>query len=193
MDCSVIILAAGRSGRMGKPKFALRYNDEMIFLEEVVSQFLTFGCGEIVIVLNDEGYSGFQNLNIAFPENIKIEINHHPEKGRFFSLQIGLSSLNSKRYVFVHNVDNPFVTQRDLGLLFNGISGYDFCVPVYEGRGGHPVLLSETVIDGILSENDVNITLRDIMKRYYGKRVEAESDKILVNINTVEDYREFFE
>ena len=192
MDCSVVILAAGLSGRMGKTKFALRFNNEKIFLEEIVFQYLSFGCGEVVIVLNIEGYGEFKKFNINFPENVIIAINHYPEKGRMYSLKAGLDILNKRNVTFVHNADNPFVMRDVLKLLFDCILNSDFCVPVYKGRGGHPVLLSENVIRDLFAEDKTDITLRDFLSRYDGKRVDVKSDSVLVNINTPEDYRGYF-
>jgi CTP:molybdopterin cytidylyltransferase MocA len=79
-----------------------------------------------------------------------------------------------------------------LKLLFDCILNSDFCVPVYKGRGGHPVLLSENVIRDLFAEDKTDITLRDFLSRYDGKRVDVKSDSVLVNINTPEDYRGYF-
>jgi CTP:molybdopterin cytidylyltransferase MocA len=193
MEYSVVILAAGRSGRMGEPKFALRFNDEKIFLEEIVSQYLAFGCKEIVVVLNKEGKILFDKLNLRLPGVAKIVINHHPEYERFYSLKTGLDSLVNSNYVFIHNIDNPLVDKDTLKLLFKYADTYDYCVPVYKDRGGHPVLLSGKVVEAILREDETGINFRDFLRRYYGKKIDVKSEKILVNINTPEEYGNFFE
>ncbi len=192
MECSAIILAAGRSGRMGKPKFALKFNRGKIFLEEIVAQFSNFGCKEIIVVLNEEGKKLFDKLNLRLSGVAKIVINHHPEYERFYSLKTGLISLVNSNNVFIHNIDNPFVDEDVLKLLLNAINDTDYCTPTFNSRGGHPVLLSKNVVKEILTEDDIEINLRDFLKRYNGKRVEAQSDKILVNINTPEEYGNFF-
>ncbi len=192
MEYSVVILAAGRSGRMGEPKFALRFNDEKIFLEEIVGQYLAFGCKEIVVVMNGDGKKLFDKLNLRLPGIAKIVINSHPEYERFFSLKTGLNSLANSNNVFIHNIDNPFVDEDALKLLFKYAGKHDYCVPVYKDRGGHPVLLSGKVVEAILREDDSGINFRDFLKRYDGRTVGVETDKILVNINTPNDYREYF-
>ena len=188
MDCSVIVLAAGFSGRMGIPKFALKFDENRTFLEEIVEQYNMFGCQEMVIVLNEEGKKLYDELNIPFAQNVKIVINHHPEYERFYSIKTGLKNLKSERKKFIHNVDNPFVSQGVLKILFNSISDADYCFPVCKGRGGHPVLLSESVVKDITEFKDSSITLRDFLKAYSGNRVEVNYEKVLVNINTMDEY-----
>ncbi len=189
MECSVVILAAGRSGRMGEPKFALKFNDEKIFLEEIVDQYLAFGCKEIVVVMNGDGKKLFDKLNLRLPGIAKIVINHHPEYERFYSLKTGLNSLANSNYIFIHNIDNPFVDKGVLKLLLRSVSEFDYCHPAYNGRGGHPVILSEIVVKAIINEEDNRITLRDYLQKFQGKRIEVDNDIILVNINTIEEYR----
>ena len=104
MDCSVIVLAAGFSGRMGIPKFALRFDENRTFLEEVVEQYDIFGCQEIIIILNKVGKKQYDELNIPFAQNVKIVINHHPEYERFYSIKAGLKNIKSDRKIFIHNV-----------------------------------------------------------------------------------------
>jgi len=192
MECSVIILAAGRSGRMGKQKFALKFNKKKTFLEEIIDKYNSFGCNEIIVILNAEGKELFDKTNPKFPGNVKIAINKHPELERFYSLKTGLNYLKNKNKVFVHNVDNPLIEADVLKSLFSYSNEDDYYVPVYKGRGGHPVLLSKNVVEDILAENDITTNLRDFLNRYDSKRIEVESDKVLVNINTEEEYRIYF-
>ncbi len=51
-EFSVIILAAGKSSRMGLPKLSLRYNENKIFIEHIVNKYEDFRCKEIIIVEN---------------------------------------------------------------------------------------------------------------------------------------------
>lgn len=191
-DCSVVILAAGRSSRMGKAKFALRFSSEKIFLKEIIDQYLLFGCRDVVVVLNEKGENLLNQLHHSLPEQVKIAINHHPEKGRFYSIKTGIKQTTQKNFVFVHNVDNPFVNKEVLKLLFNGIPNADYCFPVYNGRGGHPVLLSGNIVKGVISEKENDISLREFLKRYEGRKLMVNSDKVLVNINTMKEYLRFF-
>ncbi|MCK5839504.1 MAG: NTP transferase domain-containing protein, partial [Bacteroidales bacterium] len=52
---SAVILAAGRSTRMGRPKFALRFAKNLTFLEKIITGYSSFGCRQIIVVLNEQG------------------------------------------------------------------------------------------------------------------------------------------
>ncbi len=189
MGCSVVIPAAGNSGRMGRPKFALPFKGDITFIEELTSRYIGWGSGEIVIVLNPEGLKVFNNLNIDLSDTVKIVINKQPASGRLFSVKTGFASLEDRSCVFVHNVDNPFVSDDVLNALFNSVAGFDFVYPVYNGRGGHPVLLTEKVIEDILSNEYPDRNFRDILKGFTGGKVKVDFEKVTVNINTTDEYK----
>ncbi|MCD4695433.1 MAG: hypothetical protein K8S16_04250, partial [Bacteroidales bacterium] len=93
---------------------------------------------------------------------------------------------------FIHNVDNPFVNHCVLQLLFDQLGKGDFAVPVYKGKGGHPVLLSEKIITAIIAEKEHDLNLRDFLKDYSRQEVEVDDETVLVNINTMEEYGNYF-
>ena len=187
-DCSVIILAAGHSSRMGSPKFALPFNKNSSFLEEIINQYNSFGCKKIVVVLNGEGISYIHKQAIKFSNNVVFVTNSHLEWERFYSIKLGIENLSNDFPVFIHNVDNPFVNQDVLSKLFSN-STANFIAPIYQGSGGHPILLSEKVGDKILSEKKNDIILSDFLKRFKKTTVEVNDKNILVNINTLKGYK----
>ncbi len=89
-------------------------------------------------------------------------------------------------------MDNPFINHYVLQLLFDQLGKGDFAVPVYKGKGGHPVLLSEKVITDIIAEKKHDLNFRDFLKDYSKQKVEVDDETVLVNINTVEEYRNYF-
>ncbi len=188
-DCSVIILAAGYSGRMGQIKFSLKMKDGKIFLEHILQQFSKFGCYEMVVVINREGKSFLDQHAIEFPENVRFILNEHPGYERFYSVKLGLSAINRNRFVFIHNADNPFVEQDVLEQIFEKREEADIVKPVYKGKGGHPILISDKIRAEIISETENNIRLDDFLRKYPQKRVNVGSEKILININTPDDYQ----
>ena len=189
---SAILLAAGKSERMGMPKFTLKFDANKIFLEEIADRFVEFGCEEIIIVMNRSGSELLDELKIWLHETVTVVINPHPESGRFSSIKIGLSSLLNRNNVFIHNIDNPFVDIRVLELLLNGIEQTDYCVPVYKNRGGHPILISEKVAGAIQKCSQDNLNLKEYLKAFEKHTVETNDPNILININTIEEYKELF-
>jgi len=188
---SAIILSAGRSSRMGVPKFSLQFDDNITFLENLVYEYSTFGCREIVVVMNIDGFSLLSQLNIKLPDSATVVVNQHPEWERFYSLKLAAKALKDIKPVFVSNIDNPFVNHKLLDSLSNSRSGADYINPVYNGRGGHPFLLSEKVVADLRVEEKDQIHLKEFLGQYSKKSVEVDDEKILLNINTDEDFREY--
>lgn len=189
---SAIILAAGLSTRMGSPKFAMKFDPQKSFLEEIVDRFAEFGCGEIIIVMNKPGKRLLDKLKVRFPETVKIVINPHPETGRFSSIKIGLNHSHIQNRIFIHNVDNPFVEVDLLSLLLNNLKQADYCVPIYKNRGGHPILVSEKVAASILKFGQDDMSLKEYLMTFEKKTMETDNPKILINVNSIQDYQEIF-
>lgn len=189
---SAIILSAGKSSRMGEPKFSLRFNETSTFLENIVNEYLKFGCSEIVVILNPDSASYLKQLSLNLPANSKIVINEHPEWERFYSLKLGAKALDFPANAFVSNIDNPFVNQDVLKYLASKGEGLNYVNPTYNGKGGHPFLISEKVIVDLINEKQDQIHLKEFLCRYSRKSVEVNDNKILVNINTEEEFKRFF-
>ena len=185
---SVVILAAGLSERMGQPKMFLKWND-LTFIERIVEGYFDFGCKEIIIVINERDKIEFEQLHLS-GKGIKHVINNHIELGRFYSLQLGLSSLSKITRCFINNVDNPFVDISILSAMGLLIRNNNYIVPVYLKRKGHPVLISKEITEQILFEKDISINLSDFLKKYDCSLCTVDTEKILLNINTNEDFEE---
>lgn len=191
-EFSVIILAAGKSSRMGLPKLALRYNKNKIFIEHIVNEYESFGCEEIIVVVNETGNNFLTENEIQFSSNVKIVINNHPEWHRFYSLKTGAKSMSGVLPVFVHNVDNPFVNYEVLNELSGNINKADYLSPEFDGKGGHPILLSEKIIKDVRATTEDQIHFKEFLNQYPKKKVQVDDEKVLVNINTIDEYRQYF-
>ena len=190
-QCSVIILAAGFSSRMGSPKFVMKFTKNKTFLDEIIQQYESFGCEKIVVVLNNEGFDYLKDKSVNFSNNVKLVKNRNPEWKRFYSIKLGLKTVSNEYPVFIHNVDNPFVNHEVLEKLFSS-SSTDFVVPSYKNKGGHPILLSNHVVLEILSEKRNNIILSDFLKSFKKTYVTVNNKNILININSKNEYKKHF-
>lgn len=191
-NTSAIILAAGNSSRMGLPKLSLEFKEGRTFLENVINEYSEFGCNEIIVVVNPEGHKYIVNSLQPFADNVKIAINEFPELGRFYSLKTGCLELSEINNVFIHNVDNPFVNQAVLKKLLNRSKDFDYVIPSYKGKGGHPVMISGDVVAAVISEPDVNQHLKEFLNRFPSTKEEVDDKKVLVNINDTEEYKKYF-
>ncbi len=187
---SVLILAAGNSGRMGSLKAFLPFDDTQCFLEKIITEYQSFGISSVFVVLNEKGmvlYKGLKKLK----KDVAI-LNPFPEKERFFSIKTGLENIPEDQAVFLHNVDNPFIETTVLSALLRGYKPGVTVIPVFEGRGGHPVLISPEIAAAIRKEISNKVILKDVLKRFPTVRVPVSDNSILININTEQEYRKYF-
>jgi CTP:molybdopterin cytidylyltransferase MocA len=188
-DTAVIITAAGLSGRMGMPKALLPWDAEMNFLEKIISTYTRFGCGEIIVVLNEKTYSKCSET--ALPYVVYI-LNPHPELERMYSIQLGLKAINNANYCFIQAIDNPFINQLILEEIYLHRAEEGYVSPKYYGKSGHPVLLSKTIIDYICQIEIGKLHFNEVLKSFPQKDISLEFSEILININKYDDYQKCF-
>jgi CTP:molybdopterin cytidylyltransferase MocA len=190
---AVVILAAGKSIRMGKPKPFLLFDQKSTFLEKVINVYKDFGIDKIILVVNDEVN---QELMQKYPEVCIMVINLNLDLGRFYSIKLGLDYVHKNEPVFIQDVDNPFISIEILEkMLFQARTletddGGEYIVPQYQDMGGHPVLLTGKVIKGIKECQFNDLNFKEFLKAYKKVTVALDDPNILVNINTPEQYLE---
>jgi molybdenum cofactor cytidylyltransferase len=188
----VIILAAGSSDRMGQPKPFLKWDKHTTFLEKLIMEYSSFEAREIIIVMNREGYEKVKTETPAIVEYAKIVINEHPEKGRLSSIKLGLQYLKADKACYIQNADNPFVTSELLDAMDHLVESDACVVPIYQQKGGHPVLIGSKIIDYILSFEKDDADFRELLNNFRWIEVETDDKNILANINTLDDYKNYF-
>jgi CTP:molybdopterin cytidylyltransferase MocA len=187
-EASVIILAAGVSKRMGVPKFQLLTNEGHTFLETIIKKYLDLGCKEIVVVANRFNISAISSATKLLSKDIKIVLNPDETSGKMQSVYLGAKAITPKFPAFLQPVDTPFFQPETLQTMLHQIGDAPFVVPVFELKGGHPVLVSAQVLQAVSETNSHIHTLRDFLKNFDGKRLEVSDQMVLANINTPHDY-----
>jgi len=185
-NCGVIILSAGLSVRMGEPKAFLKYNSKQTFIEKIVSTYKDFGCTKISIVTNERDYKKLIDLKIS--DTFQV-INPEPEKGRVNSIKLGSENLFDMEYVFIQNIDNPFITKDILLTIFKERENNKYVSPVYKGKGGHPILLHKNILTQIHFVSAENQNLKEILQPFDRKNVLMKEGIIHININSKSDYK----
>lgn len=175
---------------MGQPKALLKWDESTTFIEKIINEFIEAGSAKIICMIN-ERIESFCN-KLTLPLNVKFIVNNYPDRGRFYSILTGVNALDELNYCFIHNVDNPFVNAGIIKELLTQREPGKWCSPVYNGKGGHPVLLSNRIINKITTVTDLNTTLQDILKQFPKVSVGMNDDTVLRNINTPEDYNTWF-
>lgn len=186
---SVVILAAGLSERMGVMKPLLRFDERQTFLSHIYSEYKKLGPAEIILVTNESVVSAIDKECFG---NANIIINKNPSEGRLQSVKIGLEALNKNDACFIHNVDNPFVNAELLIEMSKKVNNGNYIVPVFNGKGGHPILVGKRAIEYICLQKKPDMNLREVMNVFDRVNVNTSDARILCNVNTLEDYYTYF-
>ncbi len=191
-EFSCIILAAGSSSRMGEPKPLLKFNQDSTFLERIISTYKSAGIDEIVTVVNTEVADLIQESGIHFFKDHRFILNQYPERGRLYSIKVGLSEKGERSLAFLQNIDNPLVDNETLKLLMKNFKVADYAVPVFQKKSGHPLLINDKLINELKKDRLDDQNLRDVLAKYKRCEVGVNDPGILVNINTRKDYMRYF-
>ena len=172
---------------MDYPKPFLKYNSTT-FIDKLIREYNSAEVSPVVVVINKDLYS-HPWLDYIKPLLGKAEfiVNPYPERGRFYSIKLGFEAIERCDHCFIQNIDNPFTDRQLLSLLMENKIKHGYTLPVYLGKGGHPVLISHEIMRQIKeTENIAN--LRNLLNHFERKEVKVNRDDILININTPEDY-----
>ncbi len=183
----MILLGAGSSGRMGRPKAVLTWPDGVTFVERLVRVCHETGLDPVILVVNGEVMKVLPNL-----PGVKTVINDHVDRGRFHSLLLGLEKVPPGSPVFIHNIDNPFLGEGLMNRMILQVIPDGFVVPLHDRRRGHPVLAGGVMTDKIRGM-DWHSDLRAVMKNSGVREIACDHPGIHWNINTPADYREFID
>ena len=181
MQYDSVVLAAGYSSRAGSDKMALTIGNRTI-LERVID---TLGgiCGKIVVVGGHHQESTAEILK-KYP-NVTMVINKDYDSGMFSSVKRGVSEMNND--FFLVPGDYPLIKQETYKKLMECTG--DMVVPVYKERKGHPVLIRQSLIKGILSE-PIDSNLKVFRDRQKVEYIEVDDEGILWDVDTQEDLYE---
>ena len=131
-----VILAAGASSRMGAPKALLPASGGRSFVQAIVDSARGGGASGGVVVV---GLPHGDAIRKALPLGVAAVVNPRPERGMLSSVQAGLQALPSlAQAALIWPVDVPFVRADTVHAILAAAPGR-LVIPVYEGRGGHPI------------------------------------------------------
>ncbi len=189
---AVVILAAGLSSRMLKPKYSLKYSENQSFLEHIIEVYIESGFTRIIVVLNQEDAANvFQDDRLTAYKMVQVCVNEHIALGRFYSVCLGLNQVKSD-FCFIQNIDNPFITAEIIDILKQNTENDHVIIPVFQGRRGHPVVVSAGTVSAMLQKQPVDSSLKQVLAEFQHKEVSVSDPGILININTPTDYSKYF-
>jgi len=148
---AAVILSAGASSRMGRPKALLPYR-EGTFLEHLIQVTRHSRIGVTRVVL---GASAEEIRTIAKLDTSLVVVNPRWEQGQLSSICAGIRSLEGieTEGIVLCPVDHPLVSARLVGDLVAQfyLNAKAIVLPVHNGRRGHPVIFSSALYGELLT------------------------------------------
>jgi molybdenum cofactor cytidylyltransferase len=148
---AAIILSAGASSRMGRPKALLPYR-EGTFLEHLIEVTRDPRIGVTRVVL---GAGAEVIRTIAKLDPSVVVLNPEWELGQLSSIRAGLRSLEGidADGIVLCPVDHPLVSARLVSDLVDRFYQDKklIVLPTYNGRRGHPVIFSKALFGELLA------------------------------------------
>ncbi len=185
---SAVILAAGESRRMGKPKLLLPWGDKTI-IETIIKTVLQSEVKHIVVVLGSEKdkiRSQISNYPVIITENQEYQ------KGMLTSIQCGLRAVpDGTDAVMVLLGDQPMINGPVIDQLADTFRHTDkgILIAVHKGKRGHPIIINTKYkrdIEQLGTEN----SMHDFTRKFASEILEVETGttEVLKDIDTPEAY-----
>jgi len=191
-----VLLAGGKSERMGVDKGLLKYKQTYWILEQL-NRISKTTISEVYIGLGHNyqhyfdaipwfenainNYVDFQDLKV------KIAINQHPEQGSFSTLQTALKTIDSTYSVLLNHIDIPILNSKELQKIIE--TKNSIVIPNFEGKNGHPIKMDckfwlqllNLKVDDKYTRLDFQIKKINPIKI---SNIEVLDNAILKNLNT---------
>ncbi len=186
-DVAAIILAAGRSQRMGAFKPLLPFGNTTV-IGSCIKALRDAGIETIIVVVGHRA----DEVRVALKQSDVIVVeNPDPLSEMSSSIARGVSGLPEETAaVLITPADLPAVPSKVISqLLTEWANGYRLVKPTWKGRGGHPILIDLGFRDE-LTHLDAERGLKALLDRHMAqvKRTPVESGYIARDIDTWDDY-----
>ena len=183
-----MILAAGESKRMGKPKLLLPFGEKTI-IERVIDSVIQSKLDDVLVVLGAHREKIEKKIKDF---SIKIVVNPNFKNDMLSSVQCGFRALpEDVEASLVILGDQPEIS---IALINKIVEAYKkskkgIVLPVYRKNRGHPVLI-DMKYQGEIEDLNPDLGLRNLVYKHAEDilEVEVKTPSILQDIDTIEDY-----
>lgn len=181
---AAVILSAGASSRMGRPKALIPYR-ERTFLGHLLEVTRNPRIGATRVVL---GAGADLIRTSAKLDSSIVVLNQEWEKGQLSSIRAGLRGLEGIEIdgIVLCPIDHPLVSARLVGELVARFYEREksIVLPTYNGRRGHPIIFSKTLFEELRVAPD-DKGARAVVWAHPDDVLEVptEEEGIILNIN----------
>lgn len=188
-----VVLAAGRSSRMGRAKATLPLDATDSFLTRIVRTFLDAGVDDVVVVVGHEAdaiVSAFSASGLP----ARFVVNHHYERGQWSSLVAGLGVVDRPGVsaALITLVDVPLVTAETVRAVIACYRRTHAPVvrPTSGSRHGHPLLVDRSLF-AELRAADPDAGAKPVIRAHASVAgdLEIADEGAFRDIDTEEQYR----
>ena len=193
-----VVLAAGKSSRMGRTKALLPIGSSgETFLTRVIRVLREGGAEAIVVVIGGDAAA----VRASLPrEDASITAVDNPdyEEGQLSSLLVGLAAVERQdnvEAVMVTLVDLPLIspsTVRSVLDAYRAKPAAPLVRPRQGNRHGHPVIFNHSIF-GELRRADPSTGAKPVVRAHAAEEVHVDVDDegAFIDIDTPEDYERF--
>lgn len=185
----IVMLAAGNSSRLGRPKQLLPFGNKVL-VAHVVDEALKAGLKTLVVT----GSHGSEVAQALAGRNVTLVHNERWQEGMGSGISIGVAALVQKhgdlKAIITAVCDQPFVSAE----LFDSLvrmkqeSGKGIVACAYAGTVGTPVVFDAKHFDDLQKLNGTD-GAKKLLKQFAGDVATIPFGKGSVDIDTEEDYQ----
>lgn len=191
-----VVLAAGRSARMGRPKALLAAGPSDTFLTRILRTFRDAGAEDIVVVVgaNADGIVESVARQGLTP---RFVLNPNFESGQLSSLLAGIGAIDRPGVsaMLLTLVDVPLVSASTVRAVLERYrhTRAPIVRPVHGSRHGHPVLVDRRLFEAV-RRADPSEGVKPVVRAHVSAEgdVEVDDEGAFVDIDTPDDYARFF-
>jgi molybdenum cofactor cytidylyltransferase len=186
----IILLAAGSSSRMGRPKQLLPIDGEPLLVRSVKAA-VSSKAHELVVVLGSN-FQSHREVIAGFP--IEVIENQEWQKGMGNSLKKGLIHLKDKNdsldAVIVLVCDQPYLSSDIINKLIEEFeqTKRKIVASIYAGIIGVPALFDSSMFEKILHLDDEQGAKKLIQQQQLANVKAVEFPKGIIDLDFPEDY-----
>ena len=178
---AAILLAAGESRRMGRPKALLPWGDQTL-LQWEIDQLRAASVDRVVVVVGARS----EEIRRSLAEDARLcAFNQRWPQGRSTSLVRGAKALlagelDLPEAVVIQNVDQP-TRPAIIDALIEQLraTGAGAVQPERDGHGGHPVVIAGSVLPALLQASEASEGLRGVLAQHPPLRIAMEDEPVV--------------
>jgi molybdenum cofactor cytidylyltransferase len=187
-----LVLAAGLSTRMGRPKAILPLGEGDTFLTRIVRTFQAADVSDVIVVLGHEADLIAQSLE-QHGLNPRMVFNPNYQSGQLSSVLAGLGTVDRPGVsaMLLTLVDVPLVSATTIRAVVDRYreTRAPIVRPVRGDQHGHPVLIDRSLFDNLRGA-DPTVGAKAVVRAHVSRAgdVLVDDDGSFLDIDTPEEY-----